>query len=125
MSNGMMETPDPFKYVKIYLIVIDRSSEFGPEILEERIFDDEEYCEFSDGNAACGIALCSYLRNNCSVWNPAGIKFNYFPGYSESKIGYGVFTYEGVALFKNGRDCDLYARFYPVNINKYKKLVSK
>ena len=119
-----METPDPYKFVKIYMVIIDRSSEFGAEILEEKFVSDEEYCEFSNGNAACCTALCSYLGENCSVWNPAGLSFSYFPGYCESNIGYGIFTYTGIALFNSGRECDLYARFYPINVNKYKKLSS-
>ena len=100
--------------VKIYMNIVNNSGEFGSEIVEEATLNDIYY-DAPSANAACGIGLYQYLKDNCRYWNPNSIHFQYFE--QEQTSGVGMLLYEDSATFYTEDDfsCDLLIEFYPKN----------
>lgn len=112
----MILKPNILLGVKVYMNVVNNSGEFGCEIIKEGLLNDIYY-DAASVNAACGVALYQFLKDNCRYWNPQNVRFRYFE--EDQTTGVGILEYEGDSAFYSDEDSyDLLIQFYPKNFDK-------
>ena len=81
-------------------------------IIDGRI-NDQNYATASECNAAAGVALFTWLGENCSEWSVDGVRGAMFQFEGQEHLA--MIEYSDTATLSNGQQIELSAQFFIIS----------